>query len=129
MDMDSEQPKSPYTQHTCRVFIAVRILMPSVFVGLGLERLLIAGGVIEGTPVSTDTYILRRLIKPEAEGTQDPHIIRKSFVGVFCYLVGAAAAWAACTGRSRSISSHHCPSLFRRQGEASCGPVMQGEPR
>lgn len=39
-------------------------------------------------------YILRRLIKPELLDAQDPHIIRKSFVGVFSYLLGAAAAWA-----------------------------------
>jgi len=39
-------------------------------------------------------YILRRLIKPEVIETVDPHIIRKSFVGVFSYLVGAGAAWA-----------------------------------
>jgi hypothetical protein len=28
------------------LFIAARILIPSVFVGLGLERLLIAGGLV-----------------------------------------------------------------------------------
>src|SRR5581483_5262143 len=38
-------------------------------------------------------YILRRLIKPELVHAQDPHVIRKSFVGVFSYLVGAGAAW------------------------------------
>jgi TMEM175 potassium channel family protein len=38
-------------------------------------------------------YILRNLLKPELIGTQDPHIIRKSFVGVISYLLGAAAAW------------------------------------
>jgi uncharacterized membrane protein len=38
-------------------------------------------------------YILRRLIKPELAVAQDPHVIRKSFVGVFSYLMGAAAAW------------------------------------
>lgn len=34
------------------LFIAARILIPIVFVGLGLERLLIAGGVLAGPPVS-----------------------------------------------------------------------------
>lgn len=34
------------------LFIAARILIPSVFVGLGLERLLIFGGVLAGPPVS-----------------------------------------------------------------------------
>jgi uncharacterized membrane protein len=38
-------------------------------------------------------YILRNLLKPELTGTQDPHIIRKSFLGVASYLVGSAAAW------------------------------------
>jgi len=38
-------------------------------------------------------YILRRLIKPEVVDAQDPHVVRKSFVGVFSYLVGAGAAW------------------------------------
>lgn len=33
-------------------FIAARILIPSVFVGLGLERLLVGAGVLTGTPVS-----------------------------------------------------------------------------
>ncbi len=34
------------------VFVAARILIPIVFVGLGLERLLIAAGVVAGPPVS-----------------------------------------------------------------------------
>ncbi len=34
------------------VFVAARILIPIVFVGLGLERLLIAAGVLEGPPLS-----------------------------------------------------------------------------
>ena len=38
-------------------------------------------------------YILRHLIKPELAAAQDPLIIRKSFIGVFSYLAGAAAAW------------------------------------
>jgi uncharacterized membrane protein len=38
-------------------------------------------------------YIIRNLIKPELINAQDPHGIRKSFVGVFSYLIGATAAW------------------------------------
>jgi len=38
-------------------------------------------------------YILGRLIKPELVHDQVPHIIRKSFVGVASYLIGAGAAW------------------------------------
>jgi uncharacterized membrane protein len=38
-------------------------------------------------------YILKNLLKPELVGIQDPHIIRKSFLGVGSYLVGSAAAW------------------------------------
>jgi putative oxidoreductase len=34
------------------LFIAARILIPLVFVGLGLERLLIAAGLVAGPPVS-----------------------------------------------------------------------------
>jgi putative oxidoreductase len=34
------------------LFITARILIPSVFVGLGLERLLIGAGVVAGPPVS-----------------------------------------------------------------------------
>lgn len=38
-------------------------------------------------------YILRRLIKPELSGAQDPHILLKSFVGPLSYLTGVAASW------------------------------------
>jgi putative oxidoreductase len=34
------------------LFTAARILIPSVFVGLGLERLLIGAGIVSGPPVS-----------------------------------------------------------------------------
>lgn len=37
-------------------------------------------------------YILKHLLKPELAGTQDPHILAKSFIGVFSYLLGALAA-------------------------------------
>jgi uncharacterized membrane protein len=40
-------------------------------------------------------YILKHLIKPELIDAQDPRIIQKSFVGVFSYLLGTAAAWAS----------------------------------
>jgi len=40
-------------------------------------------------------YILRHLIKPALADAQDPDIIRKSFIGVRSYLVGAAAAWTS----------------------------------
>ena len=43
--------------------------------------------------IALHTYILRNLIQPDLAQAQDPHIIRKSFVGVFSYLIGAAAAW------------------------------------
>jgi uncharacterized membrane protein len=38
-------------------------------------------------------YILRRVGKPELVALEDPHITRKSFVGVASYLLGAVAAW------------------------------------
>ncbi len=43
--------------------------------------------------IALHAYILPHLIKPELVDAQSPHIIRKSFVGVFSYLIGAAAAW------------------------------------
>lgn len=43
--------------------------------------------------IALHAYILRNFIKPELVHAQDPQIIRKSFVGVFSYLIGAAAAW------------------------------------
>jgi len=43
--------------------------------------------------IALHAYILRNLLKPELAGTQDPHIIRKSFAGVVSYLAGAGAAW------------------------------------
>jgi putative oxidoreductase len=33
-------------------FLAARVLIPSVFVGLGLERLLVAPGIVAGVPAS-----------------------------------------------------------------------------
>ena len=38
-------------------------------------------------------YVLRHLLKPEMEGTQDPHVILKSWIGVASYLLGSASAW------------------------------------
>jgi TMEM175 potassium channel family protein len=45
--------------------------------------------------IALQAYIMRHLIKPELEGTEDPHIIAKSFVGPVSYLAGAAIAWLA----------------------------------
>ena len=43
--------------------------------------------------IAMHAYILQRLIKPELLDAQVPHIIRRSFVGVISYAIGAAAAW------------------------------------
>jgi uncharacterized membrane protein len=43
--------------------------------------------------IGLQAYILRRLLRPELAAAQDPHAIRKAFVGPLSYLVGAAAAW------------------------------------
>jgi uncharacterized membrane protein len=43
--------------------------------------------------IALQAYIRRRLIKPELAALQDPHGLRKAFVGPLSYLVGAAAAW------------------------------------
>lgn len=40
-------------------------------------------------------YILCNLIKPELADAQVPHIIPKSFIGVFSYALGAALAWVS----------------------------------
>ena len=39
------------------LLIAARILIPSVFVGLGLERLLIGAGMVAGPPVSAGAIV------------------------------------------------------------------------
>lgn len=38
-------------------------------------------------------YIVRRLIKPDLAGQQDPHGVLKGLVGPACYFSGAALAW------------------------------------
>ncbi len=43
--------------------------------------------------IALHAYILRNLIKPELADEQVPQIVRKSFIGVVSYLIGAAAAW------------------------------------
>ena len=43
--------------------------------------------------IQLHAYILRHLIKPELAATQDPHIIRKGFIGVVSYLVGSFCGW------------------------------------
>src|ERR1700722_12171405 len=43
--------------------------------------------------MALQAYLVSRLIKPELVALQDPHALRKAFLGPLCYLVGAAAAW------------------------------------
>jgi uncharacterized membrane protein len=43
--------------------------------------------------MALQAYVVARLIKPELAESQDPHGLRKAFVGPLSYLVGAAAAW------------------------------------
>jgi uncharacterized membrane protein len=43
--------------------------------------------------MALQAYVVARLIKPELAGLQDPHGLRKAFVGPLSYLAGAAAAW------------------------------------
>jgi uncharacterized membrane protein len=45
--------------------------------------------------VALQLYIVRNLLKAELAATQDPHIGRKSLVGVASYLLGVAAAWVS----------------------------------
>jgi uncharacterized membrane protein len=43
--------------------------------------------------MTLQAYVVARLIKPELAAPEDPHGVRKAFVGPLSYLVGAAAAW------------------------------------
>jgi TMEM175 potassium channel family protein len=43
--------------------------------------------------IALHAYILRRVARPELVAQQPSHILRKSFVGVASYLLGAVAAW------------------------------------
>jgi uncharacterized membrane protein len=48
--------------------------------------------------IALQAYVVRRLIKPELAALQDPHGLRKAFVGPLSYLLGAAAAWVNTPG-------------------------------
>jgi len=39
------------------LFIVARVLIPSIFVGLGLERLLVGAGVLAGAPISAGAIV------------------------------------------------------------------------
>jgi uncharacterized membrane protein len=39
------------------------------------------------------SYITKNLLDPEMAGTEDPHIVRKSFIGPLSYLIGTGMAW------------------------------------
>jgi uncharacterized membrane protein len=41
------------------------------------------------------TYIQRRLLKPELADQQDPNLFAKSLIGIVFYLAGAALAWVS----------------------------------
>lgn len=43
--------------HNRALFITARILIPSVFVGLGLERLLVGAGLLAGAPISAGAVV------------------------------------------------------------------------
>jgi uncharacterized membrane protein len=43
--------------------------------------------------LALQAHVVGRLIKPELAALQDPHALRKAFLGPLCYLIGAAAAW------------------------------------
>src|SRR5262245_34658007 len=43
--------------------------------------------------LALQAYIVRNLLKPELAAEQDPHAIRKAFIGPACYFAGAAMAW------------------------------------
>ena len=39
------------------------------------------------------SYILKNLMNPQMAGTEDPHVLRKSWVGPLSYLAGTGVAW------------------------------------
>src|SRR6266705_6125824 len=43
--------------------------------------------------IALQSYILRKLIKPELVNAQVPHLMSRSLVGVISYLLGVAAGW------------------------------------
>jgi uncharacterized membrane protein len=43
--------------------------------------------------IALHAYIVKNLIKPELADTVPPNIIRNSFAGIACYLIGAGASW------------------------------------
>jgi len=45
--------------------------------------------------MALQSYIVRDLIKAELVAAQDPHFLRKAFVGPLSYLLGAGAAWVS----------------------------------
>jgi putative oxidoreductase len=47
--------------HNRALFITARILIPSVFVGLGLERLLVGAGLLAGAPISAGAVVFSAL--------------------------------------------------------------------
>jgi uncharacterized membrane protein len=48
--------------------------------------------------IALHAYVRRHLLKPESLELEDPHIIRKSCIGVASYLIGAVAAWFSVHG-------------------------------
>jgi uncharacterized membrane protein len=45
--------------------------------------------------LALQAYVIRRLIKPELAAEQDPHALRKAFIGPAFYLTGATVAWVS----------------------------------
>jgi uncharacterized membrane protein len=63
-------------------------------------------------------YILRNLLKPERAGTQDLHIMLKSFVGPLSYLTGVCGFVAQRGCGVRGL--FHNPAVLHRPAGASC---------
>ncbi len=45
--------------------------------------------------IALHAYVVRRLLKPELVGTQNPNFVRQGFIGPLSYLLGAASAWVS----------------------------------
>ena len=64
---------------------------PANPVALGLFGAVMAANTVAF--IVLQSYIFRRLLKPELAGTADPHWLEKSFIGPALYLLGSAVGW------------------------------------
>jgi uncharacterized membrane protein len=81
----------------CQAFIPFPTAMMGEYPGNPLAVSLFGAVMAVNTLmfIALHAYILRNLIRPDLRDAQVPNIVRKSFIGVFSYSVGIAAAWVS----------------------------------